>query len=72
MLTQAQSVEVGAAVCSKNLEVLSQPEIPHRHKQKLSLDRPVVILVGRALQHLLFSLTEVPSGTFLWAVLMLP
>ena len=56
MLTQAQSAEVGAAVCSKNLDVLSQPEIPHRHKQqlsfipakvkarqKLSLDRPVVI-----------------------------
>lgn len=58
MLTQAQSAEVGAAVCSKNLDVLSQPEIPQRHKQKLSfipakndvkarqklsLERPVVI-----------------------------
>lgn len=58
MLTQAQSAEVGAAVCNKNLDVLSQPEIPHRHKQKpsfipakndvkarqkLNLDRAVVI-----------------------------
>lgn len=35
-LTQAQSAEVEAAVCSKNFEVLSQPETPHRQKQKPS------------------------------------
>lgn len=36
MLIQAQSAEVGAAVCSKNLEVVSQPEAPHRSEQKPS------------------------------------
>lgn len=37
MLTQAQCAEVGAAVCSKNEEVLSQLETSHKNKQKPSV-----------------------------------